>query len=106
MYLQMSPHYFHFLVPPTGQAPQPQQLQEVRRQNVMLGHDQMRGQFSHTVTTLPSNKRPNEMGRQIQSEIIFEDSFISTCGALHCNRERMYSYCMSAQLSLRTLLEF
>ncbi|EYC15972.1 hypothetical protein Y032_0035g3071 [Ancylostoma ceylanicum] len=54
-------------VPPTGQAPQPQQLQDVRRQSVMLGQDQIRGQFSHTVTTLPSNKRPNEMGRQIQS---------------------------------------
>ncbi|RCN48208.1 hypothetical protein ANCCAN_05754 [Ancylostoma caninum] len=54
-------------VTPTGQAPQPQQLQDVRRQSVMLGQDQIRGQFSHTVTTLPSNKRANEMGRQIQS---------------------------------------
>ncbi|KAK6027918.1 hypothetical protein OSTOST_06046, partial [Ostertagia ostertagi] len=51
-----------------GQVPQQQHLQDLRRQNMNMIHpqDQMRGQFSHTVTTVPSNKRPNEMGRQIQ----------------------------------------
>ncbi|VDM71661.1 unnamed protein product [Strongylus vulgaris] len=59
----LSPQQKPQTVPSTGQ----QQLQDVRRQGIMLGQDQIRGQFSHTVTTVPSNKRPNEMGRQIQS---------------------------------------
>ncbi|XGW18751.1 hypothetical protein V3C99_002950 [Haemonchus contortus] len=52
-----------------GQVPQQQHLQDLRRQSINMMHpqEQMRGQFSHTVTTVPSNKRPNEMGRQIQS---------------------------------------
>ncbi|CAJ0598323.1 unnamed protein product [Cylicocyclus nassatus] len=58
----LSPQQKPQSVPSSGQ-----QLQDVRRQSVMLPQDQMRGQFSHTVTTVPSNKRPNEMGRQIQS---------------------------------------
>ncbi|KAK5970577.1 hypothetical protein GCK32_004638 [Trichostrongylus colubriformis] len=52
-----------------GQVPQQQHMQDMRRQSMSMIHpqDQMRGQFSHTVTTVPSNKRPTEMGRQIQS---------------------------------------
>ncbi|KAE9421146.1 hypothetical protein Angca_008096 [Angiostrongylus cantonensis] len=52
-------------VPPQQQQP----LQDIRRQStgVLHSQEQIRGQFAHTVTTLPSNKRPNEMGRQIQS---------------------------------------
>ncbi|KAK6742440.1 hypothetical protein RB195_009984 [Necator americanus] len=53
--------------PSVGPAVQPQQLQDVRRQGIILGQEQIRGQFSHIVTTVSSNKRTNEMGRQIQS---------------------------------------
>ncbi|WKY00945.1 hypothetical protein Q1695_015169 [Nippostrongylus brasiliensis] len=51
------------------QVSQPHGLQELRRPNMTLLHqqEQIRGQFSHIVTTVPSSKRPSEMGRQIQS---------------------------------------